>query len=177
MTTMADQSPLKGANTQMLKTVGLLAAAIILGVVLINITDSGKVSTNKQPVTSTTKKSTSTTQSGDVTTTTVKKSGITLKPAEVRVIVLNGSGVSGVAGNVSKAIKKKGYTNQPQANTLKTTRTGSAVQCKSGLTEEAKALAIQVANKSKVEPFPSTLPVLKTGAVDANVQCIVIIGK
>ena len=173
-----------GANSQMLKTVGLIVAAILIGVVLLNVVDDGTAKTAKPGTTTPTKaKPNRGTTDGSVpdktTSTTATSNTNPKKPAEIKVIVLNGSGVTKVAGNMAKAIKAKGYTNQLPADTLAATRTGSAVQCRAGLETEAKALAVQVANKAKVEPFPATLPKLakQTAKVDATVQCIVIIGK
>lgn len=173
---------LDGANTQLFKTVCLILGAILIGVVLLNVVDDGTASTSK-PVgeTTTTKgKGTGTTNSvpGGTTTPTTKATTAPKKPAEIKVMVINGSGVNGVAGTMSKALKGKGYSLQLDANTLAATRKGSAVQCRSGLDAEAKALAVQVANKSKVEPFPATMPKLKvsTDTIDPTVQCLVILG-
>jgi LytR cell envelope-related transcriptional attenuator len=186
---MADQSDggqrpssmLDGANTQLFKTVCLILGAILIGVVLLNVVDDGTASTSKPVGTTSTTKGKGPNTTGSVpnsVTPTTKATTTPKKPAEVKVMVLNGSGVNGVAGTMSKALKGKGYTLQLDANTLVTTRKGSAVQCRVGLDAEAKALAVQVANKSKVEPFPATMPKLKlsTDKIDPTVQCLVILG-
>ncbi len=172
---------LDGANTQLFKTVCLILGAILIGVVLLNVVDDGTASTTKPVGESTTTKGNGTGTTSSVpgsTTPTTKATTTPKKPAEIKVMVINGSGVNGVAGTMSKALKGKGYSSQLDANTLAATRTGSAVQCRAGLDAEAKALAVQVANKSKVEPFPATMPKLKlsTDTIDPTVQCLVILG-
>ncbi len=169
---------MRGASPQMLKTVGLLLAAFILGVVMLNVIDDGSTSsTKKPPSTTTTHAGKGSHNSTTTSSTTPKTTAKQLAPAQIHLIVLNASGVNHVAANVSSAIRGHGYTSQETAETAPATRKGSAVQCRPGLTREANALVLQVGNKSKVEPFPGTLPKLKSGtSVPATVQCIVIIG-
>ncbi len=173
---------MRGASPQMAKTVGLLLVAFILGVVMLNIFDDAgdkntKVVTGNSTTTTTDKNSdpgASTTTQGSTATT-----GAVLAPAQIRLIVLNGSGVNGVAKTTANALKAKGYSAQEEPNTAPATRKGSAVQCRSGLSREAAALVQQLTNKSnKVvsEDFPATLPKLAKGTIPASVQCIVIIG-
>ena len=166
----------------MAKTVGLLLVAFILGVVMLNIFDdtgdATKVVTSRSTTTTANKGS-----EPGVTTTTADTSGTTvaaLAPAQVRLIVVNASGVNGVAKTTRDALKAKGYTAQEEPNTLAATRKGSAVQCRAGLSREATALVTQLTNKTNkvvAEAFPAAMPKLGKGTIPASVQCIVVIGK
>ena len=171
---------MRGASPQMAKTVGLLLAAFILGVVMLNIFDDGattKVETSKGNTTTTKKGS----NPGEPTTTK-GTSGTTvaeLAPKQVRLIVLNASGVNGVAKSTANALKAKGYTMQENPNTAPATRKGSAVQCRAGLSREGATLVKQLTNKTNkvvAEDFPTALPKLAKGTIPATVQCLVIIG-
>lgn len=159
----------------MAKTVGLVVAAILLGVVMLNLVDEG--GTSKAVPTSTTAKpvATSTTAGGDTSTTVAATGG--KKPAELRVIVLNASGVSGVAKRVSTELRNQGYVNQQAAGTAGTQRAGSTVACKPGLDAEAAALVKKVTGKPTVVAWPATLPKMSSGTVGADVECIVVIGR
>ncbi len=173
------QNLMGGANPQMLKTVGLLLVALIIGAVMLNVVDDGgtKAAKATKPTTTVPKKKPNG-GTEPTTSTAAKPIGPITAPAKLQVMVLNGSGVSGVAASESTGIKKSGYTSQQKADTLATTRKGNAVQCKAGLEREAKALAKQVANGFVVETFPATLPALKTAGakISPTVQCLIIIG-
>ena len=174
------ESMLQGASPQMLKTVGLIVAALLIGVVLLNVVDDGKTAAVKPSnnSTSSTKPATTGTDPGKTTKPTQPASKVVRKPLEFKIMVLNASGVSGVAKTMASALRTKGYTSQQDAATAVTVRTGTAVQCRAGFDGEAAALLVQVANKAKSEPFPATVPKISgKSVIDPSVQCLVIIGK
>ena len=169
----------KGANSQMIKTVGLLIAAFILGIVMLNVIEPGDAKSAKSPKTTT---STTIPKGAGGTTSTTKSNvnpgGKEMTKSQIRVIVLNASGVNKVAATMSASLKKVGYTTQEAPGTALTTRKGTAVQCRADLGREAATLVRQVQNKAKVEPFPLSLPKTKDGkTIPSSVQCIVILGK
>jgi hypothetical protein len=148
---------------------GLVAIAVILGVVLLQTIDDG----NDGPVgdggtssTTVTSTPTSTASSGGSSTTSTTKAA-PLPPAQVTVRVLNGSGVAGAAGTLTNTLKAKGYKTLPPGDA--TSRTGTVVFAKSGRTTECTTLADSVPN-SKVQAMSSP-----PGGQDAD--CIVVIGS
>jgi hypothetical protein len=120
--------------------------------------------TTKAATTATTKAATTTTKAA--TTTTVK----TKKPADLKVVVYNASGVAQLAENMSNQLKSIGYNSSVGGNL--TERTGTIVQCKAGLEAEAAKLATDVGKGASVTPYPAHPP---TNAGDAD--CLVTLGK
>jgi hypothetical protein len=120
--------------------------------------------TTKAATTATTKAPTTTTKAA--TATTVK----TKKPADIKVVVFNASGVSQLAENMSNQLKSIGYNSSVGGNL--TERTGTIVQCKAGLEAEAAKLATDVGKGASVTPYPAHPP---TNAGDAD--CLVTLGK
>jgi hypothetical protein len=125
--------------------------------------------TTKPAATATTKPTSTTkaTTSKSTATTTVT----TKKPADIKVVVYNASGVSQLAENMSNQLKSVGYNASVGGNL--TQRTGTIVQCKAGMDVEATKLANDGVGKgASVTPYPAHAP---TGAGDAD--CIVTLGK
>jgi hypothetical protein len=122
--------------------------------------------TTKPATTATTKAATTTTKAAAATATTVK----TKKPADLKVVVYNASGVSQLAENMSNQLKSIGYNSSVGGNL--TERTGTIVQCKTGLEAEAAKLATDVGKGASVTPYPAHPP---TNAGDAD--CLVTLGK
>ena len=116
----------------------------------------------RRPRTATTKAATGTT----VASAKVRK------PADVKVMVYNASGVQGMAANMSDKLKSVGY-NVIDTDNLTPTRTGTTVQCRAGLDAEATKLANDgVGSGATVSAFPANPP---KGSDEAD--CIVILGK
>lgn len=157
----------------------LIGLAVIIGIVLLQVVDTGKNGSGGKgggAVTSSSSSasSTATTAKGATTTvkgaTTTKATGTPKTPAQLNVVVLNGSPTNGAAAAMSSELAKKGYQMATPGNTAK--RTGTVASCTAGLDREAAALAAAVGSTAKVAPFPSPAP---TGAERAN--CIVIVGS
>lgn len=151
---------------------GLIAVAVIVGVVLLNAIDDG----NSGPVGD--GGTTSTSSSSTTTTTLVKGTGPTsvpttkapaVPPAQVTVLVLNGSGRDGVASTLTNTLKAKGYQTLPP-NNADAVRVGTVVDAKAGKTAVCTTLAALVPG-AKVQPTPTPPP----SPTDAD--CIVIVGS
>ncbi len=126
------------------------------------------------PTTTTTKATTkATTTSTEATTTSTAVTTTTLAPgrpaSEVRVQVLNGSGVSGAATQKSQALEALGYTIAGAGNAP--TRQGTIVQCNPGFEAEAAQLAAAVGSGATVQPAQTAGTTVPSGA-----DCAVILG-
>ena len=164
----------RGAGANMAKGIGLIAVAVIIGIILLQIVDDGSgpaaQPTSDKPTTTT--KATSTTKP---TATTTKATTPAKAPAQVRVEVVNAGAPTGAAKNMSTALKSKGYTNQPNQPTdwAAGKRAGNVVMCKSGFEREAAALAAAVGAGTKTAAFPTSNPPPSS----ANVDCVVAVGS
>lgn len=147
---------------------GLVAIALLIGVVLLQWSDASTdtaaggiappTGTPAAPETSTT------------TVTTVPTGP--KAPADLAVLVLNGSGKNQQAGPMSDRLKVVGYRTLTPGNASR--RPDSVVLCKPGLDEEAAALVAATG-------IPATAGVLDEAAASgmegaAEADCVVIIG-
>ena len=80
---------------------------------------------------------------GDPTTTTTTTLFPPTPPAEVQVLVANGSGISGGAGTVTDLLIPQGYTTLPAANAIPTDVTG--IYFRTGMSQEARIIQEQLA--------------------------------
>ena len=143
----------------------LIGLAVIVGIVGLQILDDSDSSSVTTPGAGT-----------DVTATTPGPTDTTAGTAraasDVRVRVYNASGVEGQAQAESSKLKALGYVTLEPAD-YGSTRTGTAVQCRTGFELDANLLALfGVGQGAIVEPYPSTPP---AGA--GEVDCLVILGK
>ncbi len=145
----------------------LVAVAVIVGVVLLQVVDDGTPKADKTP----TETTTTTDRSASTTATTVEPTEL-IPTSELRVQVLNGRGVSGVAGEMTEALRAKGYTSILDPGDAEL-REGDAVACKDGLTGEAALLVTQVGEGTVAESMPDPLP----GGADSTADCLVILGS
>ena len=118
--------------------------------------------------TTTASTSTPTDTTGDTSggTTATTKAAAT-PPAEVSVLVLNGSGRAGVASTLTNELKAKGYKTLPPSDAPN--QAGTDVFFKAGKTAECTTLAQSVA-KAKVKAMPTPPP------ASSDADCIVVIG-
>jgi hypothetical protein len=158
----------------------LIGLAVIIGVVLLQVIDTGKgpsgsgggtVAGGGTTTTAAGTLSTSSTTAAGGSTTTAKATGPIKQPGQLKVVVLNASGVNGAAGSLSKQLAAKGYQMGTPA-TAATKRVGTVAACTAGLDQEAGALAAAVGPAAKTEPFPTPAP---AGATTAN--CVVVLGS
>jgi hypothetical protein len=165
----------------------LVGLAIVVGIVLLNVVDrgtpspggtggtggpaptvprtTGSTAATAAGATTTTKAGTSLTTTG-VTTTTKKGLGRSAK--EVRVTVLNASGVGQAAQTRANDLTALGYVIASTGNAA-AMQTGNTVVCRTGFDKEAKTLATKVAGATVSGTFPSQPP--------ENTDCIVTLGK
>jgi hypothetical protein len=145
---------------------------VILGAVLWARSGGGQSSAseklNELPNTTGTTDTTDTTApSTTSTTTTTLAPG--RPPQQIRVTVVNSSGVTGAAAQKSSALGAMGYQMVGLDNGA--ARAGTAVQCKAGFEKEAAVLAKNV-GQATVEPLPTPPP---TAA--QNPDCVVVLGS
>jgi hypothetical protein len=156
----------RGANRSIVfsaaRGAGLIGAAVVVGIVLLQIIDDG----TSGPSGGGGGGGTPVTTPGETTTTT----GEGRDPSEVRVLVLNAGQAQGAAMNKANQLRTAGYNTLPASNTLP--RTGIAVQCREGFDNDAAVLAAAVDPAATVEPFPDQEP---EGAADAD--CLVLLGQ
>ena len=103
-----------GAGSSTVKGALLVGAAVVLGIVLLQVVDdgsSGPVANGRTPVVSTTTTVKKTTTTTGKTTPTTKTTPVK-KPAQIKLLVLNAGAPTGSAGTVSTTLRNHGYTNQ-----------------------------------------------------------------
>lgn len=132
-----------GAGSQTLKGGLLVGAAVILGIVLLQVVDpgtSGPVASGRKPTatTTTTKQTTTTTKK---TTTTTKATPVK-RPAQIKLLVLNAGAPTGSAATVSTTLRNHGYTQQGTPSDDPNHKSGKRVLCRAALTREAATLAV-----------------------------------
>ena len=165
----------RGAGYAAFLGAGLIAVAVVIGVVLLQIgdqNDNGPASATKSTsttTTSTTKPTTTKTQPHNTTVTTAERA-----PSAVSLLVLNGGAASGKARDMDAYLKTKGYTNQGVPTDWTGHRqTGNTVYCREGLVREGTKLAALVGNVKKITvPYPSPGP-----PSSASHDCIVVMGS
>jgi hypothetical protein len=152
-----------GLKSQTAKGAMLIALAVIVGIVLLQIVDPGKTG----PVGART-----TISSTSTTTSTTKASTPQKTAAQVRLLVLNAGAPTGSAGNVSTNLKNSGYTNQGTPTDNASKITGEKVLCLPNLTRE-QAKIVQLLGPSTLSG-PLTADAA-TGA--AGYDCVVLVGS
>jgi hypothetical protein len=163
------------ATAAALKGAALIALAVIVGVFLLQKTDSSSAGSPtvaaKAPKTTTTVHKPQPTTS---TTGTTVAAAPTKTPDQLHLIVLNGGAATGEAAKLRGKLQQVGYTNQEQANTWSGHhQTGITIMCKPGLEAEAVALSQQTPLQgSKVVPFPTPAP-----PSSDNVDCVIVVGS
>lgn len=147
---------------------GLLAVALILGIVLLHAFDTGT-----DPYSSSLRAlapaSTSTTARTRAVTPSSTTTQATRPPSEVKVLPANGSGTVGAGGKAGDVLKKAGYDVLAAVNTTRTVQS-STVEFAPGFEVDARAVA-QVLGlaPAAVKAMPSPPPVADTRGVDVLV--------
>jgi LytR cell envelope-related transcriptional attenuator len=139
----------------------LIGVAVVIGIILLQVVDKGGGGGGSvaPPVTS-----------GPTGSTTSTTGDAGRSPAEVRVLVENGSGVNQAAATTANELRGKGYAIAGTGNAP--IQTGLSVLCRAGFEKEADALAKSLGAGVTVGTFPDPPP---TGS--ENSDCIVIKGK
>jgi hypothetical protein len=154
--------------------IGVLVGGVTVGIVAaiawVAVGDDGDTTTVATATTTTSSQRTTTTTVAPSTsspTTTVPPGR---PPAQVRVLVLNGSGTAGAAAAKSEMLEGSGYAIAGVGDA--TAQRGTTVACKPGFDAEATALAQAVGPGTTTAPFPSPPP---ANATDAD--CVVTLGS
>ena len=151
--------------------VGGLVVAVLAGVAWVTVgDDGGSTKTVVVRVTTTTSKSSTTTTLASSTSTAPSTTLAGRPPAQVRVLVLNGSGTAGAAQTKADQLKAAGYTNVDVGNA--NAQKGTTVACKTGFDTEAASLAQVVGGGATTKPFPTPPP-----AGSENSDCVVTLGS
>ncbi|MEY2459027.1 MAG: LytR cell envelope-related transcriptional attenuator [Acidimicrobiaceae bacterium] len=147
----------------------LVAAAVLLGAgLLANGFRDDNVSTGAKSTTQTTR----TTAPGGTGTTTVVQAH---DPAQVKVLILNGSGKSGVAKAAKDQLAAANYTVLEPGNAKGGTVTASIVYFVPGYDADAQTIAAKLGlPASAAQPLPNPVPDSVADAQGANI--VVIIG-
>lgn len=97
-------------------------------------------------------------EAGDTAESTTTTTAAVRDPAEVKVLVANGSGVNGAAGGTTDALEALGYVTATPANADRVPAT--IVYYTTGFQAEAEALAAAIgAPPESVTPMPAVAPV------------------
>jgi len=147
----------------------LIAAAVLLGLgLLANGFRDDKVAAGSSHTTTTRPGSSAT----DVTGSTVPAQAH--DAAQVKVLVLNGSGKSGVAKTGADQLKAANYTTLEPSNSKGGTVTASIVYFVAGYEIDAQTIAAKLSlNPSAVQPLPTPLPAAIADAQGANIVVVV----
>ncbi|MGZ6975958.1 MAG: LytR C-terminal domain-containing protein [Acidimicrobiia bacterium] len=152
----------------------LVGLAVIIGIVLLQVIDDGTSGPigdggSNASAGGTTNTTSSSAGSSSTSSTTAAASPVK-PPAQVSVLVLNGSGRPGAATAQTNTLKAKGYQTGTPADAPK--RTENIVYFKAGFDRECTTVAASVDGAPKVEAMPSPAP---TGS--ENSSCVVILGS
>jgi hypothetical protein len=138
----------------------LIGLAVVIGIVLLQVVDKGGGGSSgvSPPVTQ---------GNGGSTTSTTGESG---RPVgDVRVLVLNASGLSNAAGTKANELRGLGYAIAGTGNSAQTV--GTTVACTTGFEKEADALAKAVGTGTSISAYPNPPP-----QGSENADCIVTLG-
>ena len=139
----------------------LVGVAVVIGIVLLQVIDKGGGGGGAVAPPS----------GGETTGSTTSTTGDAGRPpAEVRVLVENGSGLNQAAATLANELRGTGYAIAGTGNAA--VQAGTTVACRAGFEKEADALAASLGAGVTVVAFPATPP---TGS--ENADCLVIKGS
>jgi len=151
----------------------LIGLAVIIGIVLLQVIDdgtSGPIGDGGSVSAGGTTPTTATPSDSTGTTVPTTAPAPVKQPAQVAVLVLNGSGRAGAATAQSNSLKGEGHQTLTPADATK--RTGTIVYFKPGYDRECALVANSVGGNAKAEAIPTPPP---TGS--ENASCVVILGS
>ena len=156
----------------------LVGFAVLLGILLLQVVDPGPDGSGASTGTTTTSTTVAnpgtgvTTTPGGVTTATTAvttATGGAHPPAQVTVIVFNGSNASGVAANATTKLEAAGYKTL-KATDAQTKQVGTTSTCKANFTADTAGIVAVVGGKATTYPASPT-------PTAASADCFVIIGS
>ena len=140
----------------------LVGVAVVIGIVLLQVIDKGGGGGGGAVAPP---------SGGETTGSTTSTTGDAGRPpAEVRVLVENGSGLNQAAATLANELRGTGYAIAGTGNAA--VQAGTTVACRAGFEKEADALAASLGAGVTVVAFPATPP---TGS--ENADCLVIKGS
>ncbi len=147
----------RSASGAMLRGVALIVVAVILGVILLRATDGpDPFSAGTGPTGSDDTATTSTPTTEDRNTTTSPPT--TLDPSTITVLVANGAGVSGLAGDLTEVVAEAGFETVAPIDADEDVET-STVYFTPGFEEAATAVASVFDPVPEVAALPDPQPV------------------
>lgn len=146
----------RSASGAMARGIALIVVAVLLGVILLRATDSpevGDVDTGPLAGARTTTTSAPTASAPSTTTTTA------LDPSTIIVLVANGAGVSGLAGDLTTSVAEAGFETVDATDVLGDDVETSTVYYTSGFQQGAEAVAELFDGVPDVAVLPDPAPV------------------
>ena len=147
----------RSAGGAMARGILLIVVAILLGVVLLNATDDPEPFTARSGSEEPDRGATPTTDPATTDTTDTTLPPSPRDPSEVTVLVVNGSGVRGVAGRITETLKGSAYVTVDPGNIEAVE--ASVVYFVEGYEADARAVATLLTPQPAVEPMPDPAPV------------------
>lgn len=144
----------RSAGTAFARGIFLIIAAVALGIILLNATDKSPELTAKSDGTAA---ATTTTTAKDSTTSSTAPAKAH-DPAQVPILVANGSTVKGAAGRIAQTLLASNYVLKESVNT-QTPAEGSVVYYAPGYDADARAVAGLLTPQPAVQALPTPLPV------------------
>ena len=163
----------RSAGGAMLRGIGLILVAIVLGVVLLNATDSPEPFRAEASADDDAPATPAGDDEGDEeTTTTTAAPPQAHDPSEVAILVANGTGgqVRGAAGRIAESLKASNYILKTSTNT-RAAAEASFVYFQPGYEEDAKRIAALLTPAPGVQPMPDPVPVADLAG--ANILVVV----
>ena len=163
----------RSAGGAMLRGIGLIVVAIVLGVVLLNATDSPEPFQAEASAGDETPAVVPDDEGDEGTTTsTTVAAAQAHDPSEVQILVANGTGgqVRGAAGRIAETLKASNYILKTSTNT-RTAAEASMVYFQPGYDEDAKRIAALLTPAPGVQAMPDPVPVADLAG--ANVLVVV----
>lgn len=170
ISTMAGDGQSHASKAPTGRAVLLLAVAVILGIALLHELDDTTASISGDEAA---QQATQQTQQGASQLAQSTTSTIPLRtPADIKVLVANGTNVNGAAAKVASRLQPVGYQLLKPGNTTRNDYTASGVQYAEGFQAEAQALATALGiPAASVQPIP--LPAPLTDLQAANILVVV----
>lgn len=152
----------------------LIAFAIVIGLVLLQVIDNASSNGSTDNGVSATTTSPETSPPATEPTDTTQPTADTRPPNEIRVLVLNGADPDApLAGTMTEALRAAGYQTVPPNDTEP--RTGTVVTCQEAFTADAPALAAAVGETAVVEDFADPPP--ENAESLEQYDCLVVLGS
>lgn len=158
----ADGSFNRSATSAMARGIALIVAAVVVGVLLLRSTDGSepfRAADVEDDGTGTgTTTPTDPGQGGGTTTTTAAEAAKPHDPAQVSVLVANGTTTKGAAGRIATTLKGSNFVTLQPVNTTAPVD-ASAVYFVAGYEADARAIAALLAPAPAVAAMPNPVPV------------------